>query len=391
MELKIGCSKEKDSFKAGEEAAEKTGGDGKLAYVFSSTKHDLKKILEGVNSKLSEGTPVIGCSSSVEISDQGPSTGSIVVALVKGDVNVGIGKSENASKNSYEAGKKAIKEAAENLESFEVSENSIEVPEKSLETTMINIFADPLECTGVDILEGVNNMIPDGMKVAGEFAADDLAFEDTYVFFGDEVLQGTVVTAILETKVPVEVSARHGFEKTPQEYTVTDAEGVDVFKLDERPPKEVYSDLFGEKMSEDPGFLLMTPFGIDVGGDEKEIRVTLGVGDDGSYHCGATVPENIEVSIMKGEKDKLLDAAELSAKIAKENLDSKPSSAIIFNCVGRHAIYDDMELTAKEVERIKETLGVEQVAGVYGFGQIATTTKKARFNEETVVLQVFGR
>lgn len=390
MRLQVGHSSAENSSKAGKEAVEQIQTDNTdLIYIFSSTEHNLEKVIESASEE-ADDIPLVGCSSTVEIAEEAY-TGSVVAAGFE-DVEVGIGMSKGLDDHSYNAGTEAAEKAVEDI-GAEFKPYKVNEEGEKIRDTFVNIFADPLHGNGVHVLDAIEEELGRGFSFAGQFAGDDLSFETTYVFHNNEVTQDAVICCIVKTEGRVGGDKAHGFEQTPNSFNVTEAHGSYVKTLDGERPKDVYSNLFGEENAEDPGFLLMTPFGLDLGEEEHELRVTLDVDEKGCFLCGAEVPEDEEVSLMRAEKPKLLDAAGKAAResLTDSNLSkSELDGALMFSCAGRHAIYDDMEKTREEVERVKDELGDTPVFGLFAFGQIATSNGGPAFHEETASIQVFG-
>lgn len=394
MNLEVNSSEHDSAEKAVKETTENFEAENPdLMYLFSSYAYDMEKAVQKLN-ELYPNADIVGCSSSVEITSDGMNTESLVVAAFD-NVDAGIGVGKKIGEDSYEAGKEAVKQAANQVDVIDSKEEDVEVDDLKRESIVVNVFADPLNGVGVDILEAINDYLGQGFNVAGQFAADNLDFEETFVAHNNEVYNDAVVVSIFDTSENVGLNKAHGFQKMPQSFEVEEADKNIVKSLEGDKPAQVYENLFGEEDARDPGFLLMTPFGMDVGGDEPEIRVTIDVDKDDCFVCGASVPENEEVTLLRGEKQELLKAASKASKKAVEDAHLKKDqteAALVFSCVGRHAIYNDEELTQKEVENVLEELDENtEVIGLYGFGQIATTDGYARFNEETMVVQVIGR
>lgn len=397
MKLEVARSKKDDGFKAGKHVGKEIFSDDlKIVYLFASTDYDLEKVLEGVSKEVE--VPVVGCSSTVEVGNDGFDKGSIVAGGFSGNIDVGVGLGENIDKNSYKAGKKAIKDAFNDLESEEVTPFSKKRNDgwKKSQDFFVNVFADPLTGSGVDILEGINDFLGPGFSVTGEFAADNMEFKKTYVFFNGNLKEKSVVCTAFKVDKKVGSGSAHGFKPTPNEFEVTESEGNLVSSLEGNSPKEVYADIFGEEKAVDPGFLLMAPFGMKKEGEEEfTIRVALDVNEEGGYVCGADVPQNIKVRLMMGEKKSLLKASKNAAIKALEDAGLERgdvSAAILFSCVGRDAIYNDPELTKKEIRNVREELGEDvDIIGIYGFGQIAPKKGFAEFKEETLSIQIVGK
>lgn len=394
MDLSVEFSEEESASEAVNEISSKLNVEKpELVYVFASYSYDMGKVAEKLNNEF-EDTVIVGCSSAVEVTSEGVHEESLTVAVFE-DVEVGVGIGKNIGNDSYEAGMSAVKEAAEEIDVIDAKEDGINIDPLKKESTIVNVFSDPLNGVGVEILNAINDYLGAGFNVAGQFAADNLDFEQTFVTINNEVYDDAVIVSMIDTSENVGLNKAHGFEPMPQEFNVEESSGNIVERLGEKRPAEAYGDLFGEDSATDPGFLLMTPLGMDVGGEEPEIRVTIDVDDRGCFVCGATVPEDEQVQLLRGEKSKLLEAAGRASEKAlmDSGLESNQvESALIFSCVGRHAIYNDNELTQEEVDNVLEKFSEDaDVVGLYGFGQIATTDGYARFNEETMVVQVIGQ
>src|SRR5256885_14696764 len=104
--LSVGRSMEADSRRAGEDAARGaiTGDDPGLLIVFCSANHDPVQLLAGI-SGVGGGVPLIGCSTRVVITPDGPSTTSVTVTAVGGPgVSVAAAPARRASSRAREAG-----------------------------------------------------------------------------------------------------------------------------------------------------------------------------------------------------------------------------------------------------------------------------------------------
>lgn len=396
MKLSTGISKKENAHEAGKEAAEKAyEGNEKIAYVFATSKCELEKALEGVSEVFKE-IPIAGCSSMIEIVNGKTERRSVVVGGFSGDIDAGVGIGHGLEENSKKAGKTAIKKAADQLSSEEI------VPYRKIKAngwetqkdTIINIFADTLHGNGARMLEGINEFLGPGYGIAGQFAADELEFQHTYVFYNGKVFEDAVVCTVIKTDQKIGTGSAHGFQPTQHQYKVTKSEQNYVSEINGKPPAEVYKEIYGEKI-EEPGFLLMTPFGMkDENENRYRLRVGLDIDEKGGFSCGAPVPNNQEITLMIGQKNKLMDAAEEAAEKAMQNagLEKGQADVVLVNsCVARDAIYQDEKLTQEEIDRVLGKTGDANIFGIYGFGQIGPSRGWASFNEETMIIQVIGQ
>jgi len=85
-----GLSLEKDSFKAGQSAAQAAytkskGINPNFVLVFCSSLYDFRKIEEGIKSIVPGNYSVMGCSSSGEFNEERTLRGGIVLAMIESD------------------------------------------------------------------------------------------------------------------------------------------------------------------------------------------------------------------------------------------------------------------------------------------------------------------
>lgn len=399
MHTTVGHSQADDARSAGRDAAEEAKtDDSRIAYVFASTRYDLDALVAAVDEVFGD-VPVVGCSSTAEITPEGAFEGSVVVGALNGeDVDVGVGIGRDLGKDSYAAGRNAIHDAVQDLAADEVAPFRKRRDEdwRMRQETFVTLFSDPLHGTGVEVLEGVNQFLGPGFSTTGQFAGDDLSFEHTYVFHGGEAVEDAVVAAVVSPGRRVSSGHRHGFSPTEETGIAEETEGNVLKQVRGTTPRDEYATIYGEDKADDPGFLLMTPFGLSrKRAEEHELRVAIDVTDEGHYVCGANVPEGEELALMMGEKPKLLEAAGEAGVAAREAggfARGEVDTGILFSCAGRYGIYDDIDTSSQEVRNVADALGDDAtVFGCFAYGQIAPTGGWAAFNEETMAVQVVGK
>jgi len=82
------------------------------------------------------------------------------------------------------------------------------------------------------------------------------------------------------------------------------------------------------------------------------------------------IPEGAYVRLMKGNIDKLIDAASTAAFKIRKSLDNQPQLAILVSCVGRRIVLDDR--VEEELEVIKDIFGDNTIlCGFYSYGEIS--------------------
>ena len=82
------------------------------------------------------------------------------------------------------------------------------------------------------------------------------------------------------------------------------------------------------------------------------------------------IPLGSRVRFMRGNMDKLIDAAANAAMQLRTQLPSRPQLAFLVSCVGRRIVL--AERVDEELEFIKQTFGNETVLfGFYSYGEIS--------------------
>lgn len=370
-------------------AAEQMGGTPDVLIVLSSIAMRHPEVIAGIESVF-PGVPLVGCSTSGEITSDGPSKESVVaMALASDQMHFTVGIGLPVKGQEREAGRAL----ANDIKS--------KAPE---EVTSMIIFSDVLGANGTEISRGVLDVFGNNFVMVGGAAGDDLNFKDTHEYYNGKVLSGYTVGVGLSGKYRKAFGAKHGWEAVGATKTVTKAKGTVVYEIDGKPAFETYKEYLGDKADEiKNGILnqiaLTYPLGMRVEGVEGYmIRVPLGFNDDGSIAFGAEVIEGSKVNIMLGTQEKSVEAAlEAARNVAAEFKDAPPKALFISDCIARKKLYGPN--VAHEIHEVRKVIGEGvPLVGFYSYGQHApvygvTSDINAcdpNFYEETIVLFAIG-
>ena len=152
----VGRSNNLNATKAGEEACKQalsqTSDKADLIVVFSTVAFDQKKMLDGVRS-VSKEIPLVGCSTSGEITDQGSVLKHVAVMALSSDViDFTIGINEGTDKDSQKTGEivaKKIKEKAKQ------------------DVSLFMMFLDGLAENGAAAVRGVQEIFGKNFPIIG--------------------------------------------------------------------------------------------------------------------------------------------------------------------------------------------------------------------------------
>lgn len=373
-----------------QKAIEKIGGQADLIIAFSSVAYDQQELVQGLQQAAGR-TPVIGCSDSGEITNQGPTSGKVaVMALQTPDIRYSFGIGRGTDKNSFEAGKQAAQQVKDNAKH---------------DLSLFIMLLDGLAENGAAAVRGVQEVLGENFPIMGGSAGDDFRFKKTYQYFNGEVLTNSIVGVGLSGNFSFGVGVKHGWEPIGLPMKVTKSKGSKLIEINGRPALSIYEDYFGKKAEElikEPiaKIAYTYPLGLSVeGSDELLIRDVVIANKKGEITCAAEIPEGSEVRLMLGDPDKAINSAREAAKHARRQLEeegAQPKAAIIFDCMARCKLLGQGIRNKEEIDAIKEVLPDAEIIGFYTYGEQAPLAgmlgEKCRsvFHNETMTMLVLG-
>jgi len=398
----VGKSKNENSFDAGVEVAkEASHGMEKpsLSIVFSSVKFDLNELLRGIRSVVK--SPLIGCSTAGEISNEGCDTESVVMMCIESDkIRVGLGVGQDISSNARTAGQIAAESAIRAVSEDLRTESQIFIKTKSGKFASISpysmiILPDALSGGGADVVRGVTDVVGLHFPVVGGSPGDDLRMKKTYEFCDDKIYTDSVVSAFISSDFVTGFGVRHGWHPLGKSMIVTRSSGGRIYEIDGKPAIRVYEEFFGRKIEDEAlgREFAINSLGIPAWEGEYRLRWPILKREDGSIICAAEIPENSVVRIMSGDEDSTIDAAKKAAEEAmiKAGEPDEVAACIIFDCISRKQLLG--KNADKEIDAIRDIVGRETpIIGFYTYGEQAPTSgAPAGFHNQTVVVYLISK
>lgn len=380
MKFGIGWSTNKDAILAGKEATgqaiSEIGGKADLIMLFSSPIFDLEKLVSQVVLE-SEYCPMIGCTTSGEITNMGISFGSLVVVAVKCEEGEGIRPVEVSDIcGSERTGGSRLAKEIEDVER---------------DGTLL-VFPDGLLSHGTALVKGIQENLDPRIQIVGACAGDDLKRQKTYQFRNGEILTEALIGGLFFINGQQRVSLRHGFYPASPPMCVTKSKENIIYELDHHRATKVYLESLGLSEGdmafspvEDLKETRVSPIGIPQISGDYLIKHFLKFGKDGSIACDSWIPQNTIVRIMGQDTDSLIKATRESAEDIARTI-KKPRIIFVFACSSRMIILgEDAE---KEIDEIRNVFGKDvPIAGFYGYGEIGSLSeRKGTFNNKSVVL-----
>ena len=397
MDIKVGVgiSLDQDATTAGKEAVKNAlqqAGTDKADFmlVFASSRYEQQKLLDGIKDVSS--APMVGGSTAGEISNQGPTDNSVVIAVINSkEITFYTGLGENINKGEVEAGAKAAFMALEQCKDQENKKTWL-------------MFPDGLSGDGRAIIQGVYNVLGEDFEIVGGVLGDDAKFQKTYQYYNGQVYNNAVVGVLVCGDVVTGCGIRAGWSSIGNRMRCTKSVGTTVYELDNKPALELYKRYLGPDRSERlPAIAFEYPFGIideKVLIEDKEylrLRTPLSINEESSsMNFGVTIAEGTDVAITSASRHQIIEAAQQAALQAKSTMGgAKPLLILDFASVGRKFVLGPR--SPEEIRAIRTIIGDHvPMIGFYTYGEIGPIDKRvnnlklSKFHNQTTLLWVLG-
>ena len=272
----------------------------------------------------------------------------------------------------------------------ELSDPDTSLPANGSEAAFVFVdaYADP---DGVEsLIDALFRTYSVGLSVVGG-GAGRLDDDGPSLFTADGVIEDAAVMAVVDQAMGIGV--RHGWEELAGPFRVTDADGGTIRELDGEPAFEVYQDAIETNtettVQRDSFFETATahPFGISRLDGEPIVRDPFAV-DGAAISCFGPVPEGEFVTVLSGEPDTLIGAAEQAADTAlnDETVAEDAGTLCVFDCISRQLYLQDSfdrEISAIDTDALP-------MVGALTIGEIANdgTGHLDYYNKTAVVAAV---
>ena len=329
-----------------------------FAMIVASDEFNFNDVAAAARSQLGN-VPIIGFSSSGEITARGTHRRSVVAALVSGSTL----HAEAQWLPGYAANSSGI-----------IDELIISLGVQNQSDGLLMIVPDGL---GGGYEELLGRLPSGGYSVVGCLAGGDLQLEHTYQLGGEGAGSDGLAAAFLSSEhLRVGVGVGHGWQPVGANFKVTHARDLWVRSLDGHPASDSYAALFG-RQGRDWAFpplntlVRLYPLGIEREGLPLQVRTPLRVEPDGSLRMGTELRDGLIGQLLVGSRDGCLDAARKAAGDALRALKgARPKLAMVFADISWEMLFQGF--AGAEVEAINEVLDREvPIVGGFTFGQIA--------------------
>ncbi|MEL6471648.1 MAG: FIST N-terminal domain-containing protein, partial [Cyanobacteria bacterium J06623_4] len=255
------------------------------------------------------------------------------------------------------------------------------------------------EGLGVDavaLVKGLGEATHQSVPIVGGLTADDYQFENTYQFFGTEVMQDAVVILTFFGNLKVSCGVATGQQPTGKKATVTKSRSFTVYEIDGQPAQAFYTPYFGEaevKVSGSDSALVGAIAVYEPHAEDFYVRAPNGqTGNDGSVNYFGHVPEKATIQVTNMSHESLLKSAEDAFSKAKAAYPgSAPSAALMVSCASR---MNNLGTKVAEEYRLAEAIIGQHLPsmGFYAYGEMSPFTGQnaSHFHNETFTALLLG-
>lgn len=323
----------RDPGAAAEELIAKLGGvTPKLLMVYASSDRDQGALNKALRERLPADTRILGSTTGGEIDREGMHQGSVVVAALTGDFDIGIGLGRGLSKDAALAGEKAIQAAAQ-----QIGARADELGSKKYVAIVID---DAFRYKKEELLLGVMSMNQALVAVGGGAASSEVVEGGgtAYVHVDGEVATDAVAVALFRTDAPWAALRSHWYIPTGQTVRITkiDETAKRAIEIDGKPAAQRYAELLGVAVDDlefgKPNGFAARPTALRVG-REYFIRAPWKPLPDGSILFANMLEQGVELEIVKRT-----DAAESMRRFLEVEVPARvqsPRAMLLFHCSGR--------------------------------------------------------
>jgi len=392
MQAGIGISTAKDLHQAAKEAVEqariKISKNINLAIVFSSIEFAHPVILKTI-SRLLGSVNIIGCSSSVIISNQGILKHGLAIMLLSlpQDIhfNTAYVKDINAS---------SITNAGEELG------EKLLYGFKNIRRDLGIMLCDGLIPEGSRLIYGVQERLGKSFPLVGASTSNITGSNKTYLYFNESVLNDATCGIIWGGKLNFGLGVKHGWKALGKVRTATKSQGNTIYEIDNAPAAKLYEEYLDcdlSKLRKELKYIsIFYPIGIYLTGEEEYLlRNIISITDDGSLHLQGNVPQGSLIRLMIGTKESCLNATRQAVDEVKNGLRGHQYNFIlVFDSISRYILLGRQ--ANQELEIIKENFGQDvPIVGLYTYGEQAPLRAinyqgRAYFHNQTITILAIG-
>jgi hypothetical protein len=304
----------------------------KLVTMFASSDRDQLALNRALRARLHRDTRLVGATSGGEIDNTGIHHGSVVIAALSGDLEIGIGVGRNLSSDAVAAGAAATAGASNEL--------GVRPQDLDPRNHVGMVIDDGFQFKKEELLLGMLDRNPALIVVGGGAATreGEPTKHRAMVHIDGEVVSDAVLLTMVRTTASWAALRSHWYEATGQRVRITrtDETCTRALEIDGLPAAQRYADLLGVSIDDlefgKPNGFARRPTALKVG-REYFIRAPWKPLEDGSILFANLLDEGTELELMQ-----LGDMAGATRQFFTDELPRRvpaPTAALLFHCLAR--------------------------------------------------------
>ena len=344
--------------------------------LFACVDHDYPLILSRIGETF-PGIELVGCTTDGELSTVlGFVEDSVSLTLfVSDEVEIVAGVGREVSKGPEASLAGAVEEARARL----------------TKEPVLAIFTPPsLTASGSMMVDGLQKALGEEVPIFGGAAGDQWKFEQTRQFFRDEVLPDGAPFLLFSAPLQFSAQVQSGWQPVASKGTVKRGEKNVVYEIDDMTAGQFYRRYLGEGGT----IAHLAELSLAVFNDDGSFYLRAAMvcnEEDGTILFAGDIPEGATVQLSHASRDAIVEATRaVAGKTASMYPGARPTAAITFTCASRKQILGSR--TKEEYQILQQNFPDLQLAGFYGYGEIAPTVRGQTtcFHNETFVLLMLG-
>ncbi|NEQ55518.1 MAG: hypothetical protein F6K11_36275 [Leptolyngbya sp. SIO3F4] len=273
-----------------------------------------------------------------------------------------------------------------------IAQQTVQLAQAQTPTTTALCITTPesLTTSGLLILEGLQKALGTEIPIVGGTTCDQWRFQQTYQFFGEEVLSDALPILLLSGPVLLGHGVATGWTPVGKKGKVTKVEGNVLHEVNGQPVLDFYRDYLGD-IRPSPAYRLAI---FEPDQESWYMRTSNGSYDlaSGSITFFADIPLQSEVQVVRSNRDEMVISANSSMQQARQHYPgTQPTVALLFSCTGRMRVLGTR--TKEEYQVLQQAIPSGLTcAGFYTYGEIAPSrpNSEAQFHNETFVTLLLG-
>jgi hypothetical protein len=336
--LSRACSRADDPVAAARELrAQLAAPDLAGVLLFCSSHYDLPRLAEALQTEFGD-TPVVGCTSSGELTPFGYLDGTVTgVGFHSGAFVVSSLLIDGVSAVTPEDLHRDVRAL---MDQADADEARLDGPARRMGVFLVDGLCGKEEMLTVALHDAMGEA-----PLIGGSTGDDLAFKETFILHGGRFHPDAALLLLLSTTRPFRVFRHQHFTPTSQKMVVTEAQPASriVTEINAEPAAQEYARIVGAPSDQlTPAVFAMHPVMVRAGG-EHHVRSIQKVNDDGSLTFFCAIDEGIVLTVAEvGDMARGLE--ELFEGLRHEI--GPPELVLAFDCVLRALEIEQKQLKA---------------------------------------------